>query len=125
MLGLGLCAVARGDAAGARRTLRECLEEMREINDAMWLALALEGLAGVAALEGRARRALVLAGAAEASREAIGHALWPVFERQVGGWLAPARAALAPGLAEAAWSEGLAMSFDQAVDYALEGGANR
>jgi non-specific serine/threonine protein kinase len=120
LLGLGLCAVERGDAAGARRILRECLELMREIHDALWLAFALEGLAGVAALEGRPRRALVLAGAAEASREAVGRALWPVFARQVERWLAPARAALAAGAAEAAWSEGLAMPFDQAIDYALD-----
>ena len=122
LLGLGLCAVARGDAAGARSLLRSCLLELREIGNLgslMWLPFALEGMAGVAALEGRADRALVLAGAAEATRETAGRALWPLFARQVEGWLAPARAALAPEAAAAAWGEGLATSADQAIAYAL------
>jgi predicted ATPase len=119
LLGLGLCAVVRGDAAGARSTLREALELIRQIDDTLYLGFPMEGLAGVALLEGRFRRALVLGGAAEASRAPSEGARWPMFVPLIDRWLARARAALAPDAADAAWREGLAMSFDQAVEYAL------
>jgi hypothetical protein len=119
-LGLGLCAVAAGDGGVARVRFGECLSELRDTHDVVWLPWALEGLAGMAALDGRPRRAIELAGAAEACREASGRALWPVFGRQVERWLAPARAAVDRAAADAAWREGLRMSFDQAVEYALD-----
>jgi non-specific serine/threonine protein kinase len=85
----------------------------------LYLGFPLEGLAGVAALEGRPRRALVLAGAAEASRASSGGARWPILVPLIDRWLARAGTALAPEAAEAARREGLAMSFDQAVAYGL------
>jgi predicted ATPase/transcriptional regulator with XRE-family HTH domain len=119
LLSLGFCAVVRGDAAGARRVLRECLELMRRIDDVVYLGFALEGLAGVALLDGRPRDALVLAGAAEASRAPGGGARWPMFVAPIDAWVAGARAALAGEAAAVAWAEGLGMSFDLAVDVAL------
>jgi hypothetical protein len=119
LLGIGLCAVARGDPDAAPATLLDCLRRQRELRDGLWLPFTLEGLAGVAAARDRPRRALTLAGAAEACRAAVGHRLWPIFQAQAERWLAPARAALPPEEQDRAWRQGLAMSVEQAIDYAL------
>ena len=90
---------------------------MREIHDALWLAFAVEGMAGVAALEGRADRVIALAEVAAAHRRGLGDgAHWPMFAPLVERWLALARVALG---AAPAPDVGPAVSFDQAVEYAL------
>jgi len=99
----------------------------REIGDLPWLPETLGGLAGVAALRvdavgaPAAERALRLAGAASAGREAqSGRTHWdaPLAER----WLAPAFGALggrgAPA-AEAAWAAGRTMTAEEAIAFAL------
>jgi predicted ATPase len=123
--GLGWVALERGDWSEAERRLRECLTLQRETRDWFWLGGTLDGLAGVAALRAdgipAAERALRLAGAASAIREANpGWRRWS--ESTTERWLAPAFAALggrgAPAAA-AAWAAGRAMTADEAVAFAL------
>jgi hypothetical protein len=87
----------------------------------LWRAVeGLEGLAATAAADGRAGRALHLAGAAAALREAAELRLAPADAEELARWLAPARAALDADGAAAAWREGQAMTLEQAVACALE-----
>ncbi|GAA3985954.1 BTAD domain-containing putative transcriptional regulator [Allokutzneria multivorans] len=77
---LGFVAEQRGDVLSARRYHEEGLGLARETGDPRAVALALEGLAGVAALAGEVERARVLLGAADAARRSVGMPL-PVAER--------------------------------------------
>jgi hypothetical protein len=77
-------------------------------------------LAAVAAAQGRAGRALRLAGAAAALREAAEFRPPPADSAERERWVALARAALDADGAAAAWAEGPAMPLEQVVAYALE-----
>ncbi len=74
---LGFIAELRGDAARARALHLEGLAAAHEIGDPRAVALACEGLAGVAALEGAAEEALRLLERADALRESAGAPLPP------------------------------------------------
>ncbi|MGN9836861.1 BTAD domain-containing putative transcriptional regulator [Nonomuraea sp. H19] len=91
---LGFIAEQRGDVRQARALHLEGLTAAREIGDPRSIALAHEGLAGVAALEGAAGEALRLLEEASTLRESVGAPL-PPAER---GDVARIRARLAaPG----------------------------
>jgi DNA-binding CsgD family transcriptional regulator len=79
----------------------------------------LEGLAAIAGTRRAADRAARLFGAAEAIREALGAPLFspnrPWLDRDV----TAVRAQLDPAVFAAAWAEGRAMPFDEAIAYAL------
>ncbi|WP_086827792.1 BTAD domain-containing putative transcriptional regulator [Allokutzneria sp. NRRL B-24872] len=77
---LGFVAEQRGDALLARRYHEQGLELARELGDPRAVALALEGLAGVAVAEGDLFRARLLLGAAGAARRSVGMPL-PEAER--------------------------------------------
>ena len=84
-----------------------------------WTAIqALEDVAWLAALQGEPERALRLAGAAAATRAAMGTPLPPGDQTRLDAALAPARQALAERAAPL-WAEGQALSFEQAVALAL------
>ncbi|GAA2422440.1 BTAD domain-containing putative transcriptional regulator [Actinomadura vinacea] len=74
---LGFIAEQRGDAALARTLHVKGLAAAREIGDPRSVALAQEGLAGVAVLEGAAEEALRLLEEATALRESVGAPLPP------------------------------------------------
>src|SRR5689334_18459346 len=69
---LGRVALDLGDLAEARARFTESLVLSRDVGRQRSIALALEGLAAVAAGERRAERAVVLAGAADAVRTVTG-----------------------------------------------------
>ncbi|XVQ06514.1 BTAD domain-containing putative transcriptional regulator [Spirillospora sp. CA-255316] len=77
---LGFIAEQRGDAVQAKALHLDGLAAAHEIGDPRSIALAQEGLAGVAALEGEPEEALRLLGEARARRESVG-ALLPPAER--------------------------------------------
>jgi predicted ATPase/DNA-binding SARP family transcriptional activator/tetratricopeptide (TPR) repeat protein len=77
---LGFIAEERGDVPQARALHLEGLAAARELGDPRSVALAQEGLAGVAALEGAAGEALRLLEEASRLRESIGAPL-PAAER--------------------------------------------
>jgi predicted ATPase/class 3 adenylate cyclase len=124
-LGMGLMGAAtvvraQGDRRRSAALFREALVVLRELENVWLTPRALDGLAGCASLEGDQQRAARLFGAAEALREASGTremSLWrAAFDLDV----ADVRAALGDLAFAAAWAEGRAMGFEDAVAYALE-----
>lgn len=77
---LGFVAEQRGDVDEARRRHQDGLAVARRTGDVRAVALALEGLAGVAAAAGEHEEAAVLLGAADAGRASAGAPL-PAGER--------------------------------------------
>jgi predicted ATPase/class 3 adenylate cyclase len=95
------------DLGASRRLIAEALETAARFNDEVQVVAALELMAVLATTDGDSDRAARLAGWAERVREQSG--------------LARSRPYLPlPERIEPAWSEGSAMSFDEAVAYARE-----
>jgi DNA-binding CsgD family transcriptional regulator/tetratricopeptide (TPR) repeat protein len=118
---LAMVAHASGDQERAKGLFEEGLALAAEMRDEANIAYYLERLAAVAASEGRLRRAAHLWGAAEALLETIEATAYThradrsLHQDQV----TAARARLDETSWTAAWSEGRAMSSEQAVEYAL------
>ena len=104
--------------------LGESLRLFRDALDNVGIAFALEGFAGLMAVQGKAQRAARLFGAAEALRTAISapmvHFDQPEHERD----LAAAREQLSGAAFAAAYAEGQAMSLEQAIACALDDAGN-
>jgi ATP/maltotriose-dependent transcriptional regulator MalT len=117
---LGIVTAYRGDdyeeAAGF---LEEGFELIREVGDWEWVAYALDSFAVLAGAKAQGERAARLWGAAEALRKSIGAALHatdrPDYERSVGA----VRSQLSEADWEAAFAQGMAMSAEEAAEYAL------
>lgn len=97
------------------------LSGARERHDT--LVACLGGLACVAALGGDAERATRLAGAGEAWREAHAVPLVEAHRRELDRTVAAAREKLGDAAFAAAWSAGRGLPLDEALRYAVEGGA--
>jgi predicted ATPase/DNA-binding SARP family transcriptional activator len=113
----GLTALFCGDIDDAREAFREELALCREHVIMPWTSEGLAGLAAIAALENDLDRAARLAGAAAA--HTYGQADDEVDARRRGTFLEPARAQHGPDAWDAAEREGAALSFDDAIAYAL------
>jgi predicted ATPase/DNA-binding CsgD family transcriptional regulator len=116
---LGDVARDRGDLAEALVHYRTCLEAAREGGDQIFVADALDGVAGIAAARGKPEQAARLAGAAATLRERLDAAVAPwersAHERQ----LAAVRIALSPEAFAAAWAEGAALPFEAVIAEAM------
>jgi len=129
--GMGELAMEQGDRAGAYAHLRASLLLRREVGDLPGVVASLVAFARLAAVVRRPRRALRLAGAAEALYRAMGPALAVQHYSQgvVPTALAAnpdvdrARRLLGGAQRTAAWEEGEALALDQVIDEALELGA--
>jgi predicted ATPase/transcriptional regulator with XRE-family HTH domain len=119
LVALGDLATSRGDGELARRLQTESLQLMTQATERLGLHLAVDSVAHLALCEGDAERAVRLAGAAERLRALHGARDWPAVERRRAAWLAVAREALPAATFAAAWSEGQAMTHDEAVAAAL------
>jgi tetratricopeptide (TPR) repeat protein len=108
-----------GDADGAHPLFVESLEAFQQSGDRVGIANVLEGLAMVAAARSEMSRVARLMGAADALRTAIGMPLPPSGREEYARMLEATRAALGAKVFEAAWTEGQAMTQDQAVICAL------
>jgi non-specific serine/threonine protein kinase len=119
---LGRLALRGGaPAAGAARARFVAGLRAAQEQGFLWRTIdALEGLAAVAAAQGQAGRALRPGGAGAALRDAAENRPSPAERAELERWLAPARGALGPPEAAAAWAAGQAMSLEQAVAAALE-----
>lgn len=118
---LGMAALKAGDPARASGYFEEVLRMLRRMGDKMGIAYCLLGLGGVAGEQARPDRAARLWGAAESLREAIGMGLSP-FDRSQTRYeerLSAAYSLMDEESWEAAWSEGRAMSPEEAIEYAL------
>jgi predicted ATPase/class 3 adenylate cyclase len=117
---LGIVTAYKGDdyeeAAGY---LEEGFALVREVGDWEWVAYALDCFAVIAGAKGQGERAARLWGAAEALRKSIGATLHstdrPDYDRSV----AAVRSQLGEETWEAAFAQGMAMSAEEAAEYAL------
>jgi predicted ATPase/DNA-binding SARP family transcriptional activator/DNA-binding CsgD family transcriptional regulator len=118
---MGIAALGRGDVDYAARANEEALELLRPLKDKIAIGTVLIQAAGVAVLRDRLARGACLFAAAQAVRRSVGHpdpVLKPL-NYDYEALIATARAGLDNDAFEAAFSDGLAMSAEQAVEYAL------
>jgi predicted ATPase/class 3 adenylate cyclase len=119
LFNLGQLALFANDAREARGMYQKSLATSVKLGARSNIAYGLEGLAGVAVLEGQAERAGRLLGAAEALRKAINARIdkadLPLYERT----LAAVDAALGNEAFTAARAAGAALSLEKAVQLAL------
>jgi non-specific serine/threonine protein kinase len=120
MCGLADLATRDRDFATARSLHDQSLAIRKRLGDPWTIALSLESLAELAALQRQRGRALRLAGAAARLRASAGAPPPPVNQQRLQSWLPSAHLALTESARTAAWAEGQAMSIEQAVAYALE-----
>jgi hypothetical protein len=114
---VGPAALFTGDVDGARAACRELLALSRDLVVLPAAAWGLTGLAAVAARRDDLDRAARLAGAAAAHR--YDEPEDPVGARLHATFLVPARARRGPDAWDAAFREGEALSFEDAIGYAL------
>ena len=115
---LGIARLELGDLTGARTALRQGLPASVAVGDRFIFPIGLSGFAGLAAKTGKHRRALRLAGAAEACRDSYESALPEPIRAYLECWLAPVLktvGAAAPKLI----AEGRQMTLTAALGYAL------
>jgi predicted ATPase len=119
---LGQVALVQGDIAQATALLQESIVLCRDLDYRSCLAWNLEHLGTAAGMIGRPERAAQLWGAAEVLHESAGKTMriidQAIYERTV----ATIRCQLGEAAFTAAWTAGRAMSLEQIIDEALEGG---
>lgn len=118
---LGSIACALGSLEEARSLLEQNLRIVRDLGDSVWVADSLERFAVLATAEGDAERALRLAGAASALRDAIGVPLAENERVKLDHDLASARNGLGNEEAREALGRGRRLSVETALTYALSG----
>ena len=116
---LGWATLLQGDHERARTSFEESLTLCKELADKYVGAESLEGMACVIAAEQASGRAARLFGAGRALREAGGYYYLPEEDAFREPYLKAARSRLGETSWEAAFAEGQAMGFDEAVDYVL------
>jgi hypothetical protein len=115
---LGLAELLSGDTDAARRAFREELRLCRELVDRHYISEGLRGLAAVAAVHGDLRRAAQLVGASSAHR--YGQSFEVIEARLDASFFAAARVRCGNEPWAAAARHGGALTFDEAISYALE-----
>jgi non-specific serine/threonine protein kinase len=119
---LALIAQSEREHKRASELYEEGLALAVEVGDKANAAYCLEGLAGLIGQDGEPRSTVRLYGASEAILETVGAPLYvhaqdrALYERAVG----ILRSRLGEEAFEAAWSEGRAMTSEEAIEYALE-----
>ena len=116
---LGWTKLLQGDHERAKALHEESLALCREWENRLVAAESIEGLACVGGAGGQAERASRLFGAARALREAIGYRQTPEERALREPYIATARSRLDDAAWEAAFADGKAMTFEEAVEYAL------
>jgi non-specific serine/threonine protein kinase len=120
MFNLGQLELAANEAGAARGLYRESLNASVKLGARSNIAYCLEGLAGVATLEGQPERSARLLGAGEALRKAINSKMdvtdLPLYERSV----AATRSALGEEAYAAACAAGAALPLEQVIELALQ-----
>ena len=117
--GLADVARLRTDYKRATGMFKESLSLYLSSGNKFGPPFSLEALGLVAAALGDAKRAARLWGAASAWREAINEPLPPAYQRDYAASITQARTQLGEKAYESAWSEGHAMSPEQAIEFAL------
>jgi predicted ATPase len=118
---LGGVALEEGDFAAVSRYYREALAMAVGLEDHFVAAMSLDGLAAAALNEGLGERAALLAGAAEALREAAGDPLDDFEQTLRERYVAALRSMLDPATLEREWARGREMTLREAAEVALGG----
>jgi non-specific serine/threonine protein kinase len=111
-------ALAQGDAHRAREQFAESLRLAHQSGDVLATAHCIEGFAGALAVT-QPGRALRLAEAATALRDAIGSTAFPMDRQRLRRWLEVAERRIGTAAANRARTEASAMSLDEVIAYAL------
>ena len=119
LLALGLIAGEAGQKVTARERLTRALAVFQKVGDIRGTLRIIEAAAHLAARDGRAERALTLAGAAAAARHTLATPLPRPQQERLEKTLDAARRGLAPQQAGAAWMHGWSLSVDEAVALAF------
>jgi hypothetical protein len=117
---LGELALEEDELPEARGHFATYLHDAEAIDHKDGIVQGLEGFARLAAAEGQLRRAIRLAGAADALRQKTGSPLSPYWRDELDRRLRPATETLSAAEYEAAWSEGKRMRIEDAIADALE-----
>ena len=110
----------QGDHLAARTAFREALEIFAGLGHRRGAARALEGAACLALAQGHAEHALKLAAAAAHLRQLINAPLPPAEQSKLDQTLLPAWKSLTEAEGKRAWTEGSAMSLEEAIKDPLE-----
>jgi tetratricopeptide (TPR) repeat protein len=116
---LGSLATEQSDHSTALDLFRESITIFQELGHKRGIARLLECFACSAAVQFECERSLRLAGAAAALRQNIGVPLAPAEQAKLEESLQPARRALTDTAIDRAWSEGLALTVEKAVEEVL------
>ncbi len=111
---LGAVRLMRHDSEGARTLLLESLSLAIGLHDRRGMSFAVDGLACVAAAQGRSKISAGLFGTAEALRASIGDLVSAVFDRDRDRGIAMARASLGEAAFHEAWLAARTVSDDEA-----------
>jgi predicted ATPase/class 3 adenylate cyclase len=114
------CSLIRGDCAEAEERYRESLRAALELGDVIETSVEVQGVAMAKAGQGDWALALELAASVQALWRSLGTDLHITFwDRLLERYLGHARTALGTD-ADAAWTQGLGLAFDDAVALALQ-----
>lgn len=111
--------IHHGEMQEAKGLLRQAFPLYRELRMRDSTAFALETVAKIAAAETKTELAARLLGAAEHLRETVGVPIWGSARQRHDAAVTRLRDQMGESSYVAAWSEGRAMSFDDAIDWAL------
>jgi predicted ATPase/DNA-binding XRE family transcriptional regulator len=116
---LGSIECEMGRDARASELHKESLELARRFGFTFDVVICLEGMARVAAVQGKPERAALLLGASAALREEMGTHLTPIARADHDHAVNAARAALGEDAFAPAWDEGHAMPLEEAIAEAV------
>jgi len=120
LVGLAHLVRVQGDQDESAATWRRALAASSRFGDHWLLPRAVAGVAGAAVIAREPERAAMLFGFAEALRESNGTREMPVWQAVVDRDVAATREALGDEAFSVAWSEGRAMTLEQAVGFGLQ-----
>jgi predicted ATPase/DNA-binding SARP family transcriptional activator/DNA-binding CsgD family transcriptional regulator len=119
-LGMGAFAyLGQGDHRRTRELSKEGLELSRSLGTKHGIVFHLHVAAALASTQGQPVRSARLWGAGESLMQAIGTGLGPVERYHYGPYVDAARAMLGEGAWEETFAQGMAMSAEEAAEYAL------
>lgn len=117
---LGNVMKSQSDYETARILYTDCLTLLQEMGNKRNIAYALEAVAFLANMQRQSEPAARLMGAAQTLRAAIGSPLPTAEQDEYDRNLAAARTTLGEQAFTTAWEQGRAMTFEQAIEYALQ-----
>jgi DNA-binding CsgD family transcriptional regulator len=117
----GMLALKQGDLQGGKTALLESLTIEQVVHNPRYTCQVLEHCAWVAATEREPERTARLLGAVSRLRDAIGAPVSAAIQADYEQFVPLAQAALSPTAWERVWSEGQALTLDEALAYGSAG----